>query len=169
MLQLSGSQVTAALLVGAVAGVIGFALSESDRRRRGRTPWGIPSFAWGLIWFASWIIGLVLFLIAHRALVRSAGPPPVGSPGVPPGTTVADFPAYPRPAGGVPAAAPVGSTPSLFPGGPGTVGFPPPAWHPDPSGRFRYRWWAGTEWTSYVSTDGHVWTDTSPDQRIGPY
>ncbi|HEY4927746.1 MAG TPA: hypothetical protein VIH95_01245, partial [Acidimicrobiales bacterium] len=45
----------------------------------------------------------------------------------------------------------------------------PPAWHPDPSGRFHYRWWTGSEWTSYVSTHGRMETDTSPDQRIGPY
>jgi hypothetical protein len=45
----------------------------------------------------------------------------------------------------------------------------PPAWHPDPSGRFHYRWWTGSEWTSYVSVHGRVEVDTNPDQRIGPY
>jgi hypothetical protein len=45
----------------------------------------------------------------------------------------------------------------------------PPAWHPDPSGRFHYRWWDGSQWTSQVSTDGHHLIDTNPDQRIGPY
>jgi hypothetical protein len=45
----------------------------------------------------------------------------------------------------------------------------PPAWHPDPSGRFHYRWWDGSEWTSQVSSDGHHLIDTNPDQRIGPY
>jgi hypothetical protein len=45
----------------------------------------------------------------------------------------------------------------------------PPAWHPDPSGRFHYRWWDGYQWTSQVSTDGHHLIDTNPDQRIGPY
>lgn len=45
----------------------------------------------------------------------------------------------------------------------------PPAWHPDPSGRFHFRWWDGYQWTSQVSTDGHHLIDTNPDQRIGPY
>jgi hypothetical protein len=45
----------------------------------------------------------------------------------------------------------------------------PPAWQPDPSGRFHYRWWDGYQWTSQVSTDGHHLIDTNPDQRIGPY
>jgi hypothetical protein len=45
----------------------------------------------------------------------------------------------------------------------------PPAWHPDPSGRFHYRWWDGNQWTSQVSVDGQHQIDTSPDQRIGPY
>ncbi len=65
-------------------------------------------------------------------------------------------------------------------GDPGTTGgggtgpggnppFSPPAWHPDPSGRFQYRWWNGSEWTSQVATAGQHLIDTSPDQRIGPY
>jgi hypothetical protein len=45
----------------------------------------------------------------------------------------------------------------------------PPSWQSDPSGRFHYRWWTGTEWTSHVATGGNVVVDTSPDQRIGPY
>jgi Protein of unknown function (DUF2510) len=45
----------------------------------------------------------------------------------------------------------------------------PPAWHPDPSGRFHYRWWDGSQWTSHVAINGYVVIDTSPDQRIGPY
>ncbi len=45
----------------------------------------------------------------------------------------------------------------------------PPAWHRDPSGRFHYRWWDGSQWTSHVAINGYVVVDTSPDQRIGPY
>jgi hypothetical protein len=45
----------------------------------------------------------------------------------------------------------------------------PPAWHADPGGRFHYRWWDGSQWTSYVSFNGQQLIDTSPDQRIGPY
>jgi hypothetical protein len=108
-----------------------------------------------------------------------------------------NFPAYPRPANSGPitgsgddvaqtpvAPAPPRPEPSVDT--PGAVAVPPdaapapasgtsdptlspPAWHPDPSGRFHYRWWDGNQWTSQVSVDGQHQIDTSPDQRIGPY
>lgn len=68
-------------------------------------------------------------------------------------TTVPDVPRFPQGAQGVPSGRYLS----------------PPAWHPDPSGRFHYRWWDGSQWTSHVSLDGHVLIDTNPDQRIGPY
>jgi hypothetical protein len=52
---------------------------------------------------------------------------------------------------------------------PGPPVLPPPGWHPDPSGRFHYRWWDGTMWTSQVSLSGQHLIDTNPDQRIGQY
>ena len=39
----------------------------------------------------------------------------------------------------------------------------PPGWHPDPAGRFEYRWWDGSLWTSSVSTDGVVQDDQLPN------
>jgi hypothetical protein len=30
----------------------------------------------------------------------------------------------------------------------------PPAWHPDPTGRFEQRWWDGRLWTEHVVRDG---------------
>jgi hypothetical protein len=126
-------------------------------------------------------------------------PPAVGPPGparamgmvANRGPTVAEqFPAYPQPAnvrpvgevpGGVDASAdassatPASAGPAGSSGGPGRTETPdggmysPPAWHPDPSGRFHYRWWDGRQWTSQVSTDGQHLIDTNPDQRIGPY
>ena len=42
---------------------------------------------------------------------------------------------------------------------------PPPGvvteagWHPDPHGRFEYRWWTGTSWTSDVSRGGQAQQD----------
>ena len=92
--------------------------------------------------------------------------------------SASDFPAYPRRADGGPrdgsgAPPPTPATPvEPVPGSAGQAPadqLSPPAWHPDPSGRYHYRWWTGTEWTSYVSTHGHVEVDTNPDQRIGPY
>lgn len=37
-----------------------------------------------------------------------------------------------------------------------------PAWRPDPSGRWEYRWWDGHEYTSYVSRGGVPYTDSLP-------
>lgn len=34
-----------------------------------------------------------------------------------------------------------------------------PGWHPDPSGRYQYRYWDGAAWTSHVSTGGVVSAD----------
>ena len=173
MLNVSGPELVLLLVLAVVWAVVGYRLSEADRRTLGRTPWGLPSAVWALFWFLSLALGLILYLFAHRAEVRRGPGPavgPTGAPGAVPPTAQSsgsDFPAYPRRADGgmrvphVPAPAPAV--------GPPTAEQSPPAWHPDPSGRFHYRWWTGTEWTSYVSTDGTVVVDTSPDQRIGPY
>ncbi len=233
----SGALQITALVLGIVFGSLGYWLSERDRRRFGRTPWGLPSLLWAFFWFLSLLLGLILYLIAHTDVVRrarqfpdgrfpGAGPygagyragslgiQPAGPPSAPattPGPSVAEqFPAYPRPANG-PVAGPVVG-PSVESGddevragapgapvwpsgaepiGPPTVEGPsgasihpqpaadamsagvaaasPPGWHPDPGGRFHYRWWDGSQWTSYVSFNGQQLIDTSPDQRIGPY
>ena len=195
MFHLSGSQW---VLYGALSllwAFIGYRLSENDRKLLGRTPWGLPSWVWAFFWLMSLLIGLVLYLIAHNIGVRQAqrnppvmgpagsGPPPmaIGRPNSRTPTASELFPAYPRPANSQPS--PVdeapdeqGASPAPSVQGPptgqgGEPGQPssPPAWHPDPSGRFHYRWWDGTQWTSQVSTDGHHLIDTNPDQRIGPY
>jgi hypothetical protein len=36
---------------------------------------------------------------------------------------------------------------------------PPPAWHPDPTGRHQVRLWDGVRWSDQVSDDGIVSTD----------
>jgi hypothetical protein len=160
----------------------GYRLSENDRKNLGRTPWGLPSALWALFWFLSLIVGLVLYLIAHAGGVRRAQQQGVGMPGgmaasmgraqapnrAP--TVSEQFPAYPRPANvqfdpEPEVVEPAPEPPRAHPGTPVS----PPAWHPDPSGRFHWRWWDGSEWTSQVAIDGHHLIDTSPDQRIGPY
>jgi len=188
---ISGSEAVVAVVIAVGAAVLGFVLSEGDRRKLGRTPWGLPSLIWALFWFLSWVVGLVLFLVAHRAEVRRAaqGPTPTlgayghpMAPPPPPRSVGSDFPAYPRRADGgnrrvppvphapPPPPAPAGPAPAPdLPGSPAPTASAPPSWQPDPSGRFHYRWWTGTMWTSYVSTHGQVVVDTSPDQRIGPY
>ena len=180
MLSVSGPDLVLGLLVDAAAAVLGYVLSEADRRKLGRTPWGMPSPIWALIWFLAWFVGLPLYLFAHRAEVRRAaqGPSPTTDAygrvaPVPPASAMArsagsDFPAYPRPADGGDRRPPVPAVPAVPPTGvPATAA--PPSWQADPSGRFHYRWWTGSEWTSYVATHGQVVVDSSPDQRIGPY
>jgi len=193
VVNLNSTQLVVVLVVTAALAYVGYVLSETDRRTLGRTPWGLPSPAWAVIWFLSPLVGFVLWLFAHRAGVRRAADPSmahagVPSPAAPVRTSASDFPAYPRRADGVsrPDGAGSGAPPPAGPAGatghPGQAaaghaassydaGHPdsPPAWHPDPSGRYHYRWWTGSEWTSYVSVHGHVEVDTNPDQRIGPY
>lgn len=235
MFHLSSDELIVELVLGVVFGGLGFWLSERDRRRFGRTPWGLPSLLWAVFWFLSVLLGLVLYLIAHSGVVRRArrfpdgrlpGAPPYDAPygagslgmrpaarssgsSAPSAPSVADqFPSYPRPANGTitgrvvgpsvesgdgasnaPAGEPVwpsraGSfdrpagvepAPSMPPQ-PGAdtstaadAAPSPPGWHADPGGRFHYRWWDGTQWTSYVSFNGQQLIDTNPDQRIGPY
>ncbi len=185
MLQLTGGQWAVLSVVYVLAAVLGWRLAVRDRRLLGRTPWGIPALAWAAIWLASPAIGLVLFLVAHAGELRRVREVPPGaqpglSAGAPnlairdrPQTAAEQFPAYPQPAnspgpGSGHVSGPTEAAPPK-PAAPPTAAVSPPAWHPDPSGHFQYRWWNGSEWTSHVSTDGHVLVDTNPDQRIGPY
>lgn len=48
--------------------------------------------------------------------------------------------------------------------GPGGV-TPSGGWHPDPLGRFQYRYWNGSAWTEVVANDGKVMTDV---EQIAP-
>ena len=185
---------------------IGYRLSEGVRKLTGRTPWGLPSPVWALLWFLSVVLGLVLFLIARASDARRAVRMGPGHPGVPgeslgtrptapmakPIRAGSQFPAYPRPAnspgrgepepthqpppptppaesGTQPVTAPDPAAAAQVAPETGAQVLPPPGWHPDPSGRFHYRWWDGTMWTSQVSLSGQHLIDTNPDQRIGQY
>ena len=181
MFHLSQSETTLLLVLAVIEAGVGYYLSEADRRNLGRTPWGVPSLVWALIWFLSLLLGIVLYLVAHRAEVRrvdQAGPHAPGAPVPPPRPRrrvdrgpifrptpvrpVADPRRGPRP-DRQPPPPPPPAAPAQLPGA------APASWQPDPSGRFHYRWWTGAEWTSFVSTHGHMVVDTDPDQRIGPY
>jgi hypothetical protein len=195
VLNVSGSQLVLLLVFAVAQAVLGYFLAEADRRNLGRTPWGLPSVVWAVIWFLSLLLALILWFVAHRAEVRRAAQAPyVPMGGVvptpqPAQASASDFPAYPRradggsrevpppggPAGGAGTGAPAGGPGAGATGAAAGHGaapgheISPPAWHPDPSGRFHYRWWTGSEWTSFVSVHGHVEVDNHPDQRIGPY
>ncbi len=155
MLQFSTGQLVFLLVLAVVFGTIGYLLSENDRRRFGRTPWGLPSGIWALFWFLSMLLGLILYLIAHADVVRrarqfpdgrfpeapgpygasAAGPVGVGtlSPPKPPSASEL-FPAYPRPANGVsdPASGGAPPTPGIGTSAPASSG--PGSSHPDSSG-----------------------------------
>jgi len=182
----SSSQWVILIVLSFVWAGLGYRLSEIDRRNLGRTPWGLPSALWALFWFLSLIVGLVLYLIAHSSGVKKGpqNPPDLGVPpmashaapvSAPPArghgsVSVSDlYPAYPRPANT--RSAEFEPEPEERPARDDQAGgwVSPPAWQPDPSGRFHYRWWDGSEWTSQVSINGQQLVDTSPDQRIGPY
>lgn len=192
MVHLSAAQWVVYGVLSLVWALLGYRLSENDRKALGRTPWGLPSALWAFFWFLSLVVGLILYLIAHSTGVRqaqrhpqgdglTAARPPTNVMGARGSASASDlFPAYPRPANSQPAGLDAESEPKALPMEPtkpgpsmeeASAGGPtsPPAWHPDPSERFQYRWWDGREWTSQVATDGQHLIDTNPDQRIGPY
>lgn len=50
----------------------------------------------------------------------------------------------------------------------GNGGLAAPAWLPDPTGRFQYRYWDGKEWTNSVSRDGQATSDAVGQQPAAP-
>jgi DNA polymerase-3 subunit epsilon len=42
---------------------------------------------------------------------------------------------------------------------PAAPSLPPAAWHPDPSGRYQYRYWDGARWGPYVANNGQTYID----------
>jgi hypothetical protein len=128
------------LIVGALFGFLAFFVSEGFKRVNGVTPWNLSSWLWGAIGFLSLLVCAILMAVAVRqtkAKLRAA------SGGLP----------SPTPAAGV---APYGASASVGASGPApTPGHSsaaaPPAWHPDPAGRHRFRYWDGSMWTEYVN------------------
>lgn len=186
MAHFSGSELIVLGALGVVWAAVGYYLSERSRRSTGRTPWGLPSPVWALLWFLSVVLGLVLYLIAQYTDTRKAArmdPTPF--------IVQSSFPSYPFPANrGVPghgglgpgagdishlppppeAGRPPATSHTLAPAAPELPAvLPAPDWYPDPSGRFHYRWWDGAMWTAQVSLHGQHLIDSHPDQQIGPY
>src|SRR5277367_2880652 len=54
------------LIISVAVGIAAYRSSETFRRANGVAPWRIPSFVWALIFFVSWLLGLILFSIAKR-------------------------------------------------------------------------------------------------------
>lgn len=95
--------------MGVLCAVLGYRLSEADKRSKGTTPWRVPSPVWAILIFLSWLIGGLLFLIARATTRPRTLPGGWSSPSdgpydtqVPPGgwappTGGAAFPRYPEP------------------------------------------------------------------------
>ena len=181
MVHLSSAQWAVLVAFSILWAGIGYALSEKDRRTLGRTPWGLPSALWAFFWFLSLVLGLILCtsslirrypsLPAATAVSRLSVGGPSTTTGLAPtrAPTVGElFPSYPMPANSPPVATDPSSElpPAPVPPDP-DANWPqsPPAWHPDPSGRFHYRWWDGSQWTSQVSTDGRHRHQPGPADR----
>jgi len=82
--------------------------------------------------------GPIATVVMQETSLPEPATSPATSPPPAPGATIVAAPA-PTPA----------ATPAL----------PAADWHPDPAGRFQYRYWDGTAWTSYVSTNGQSYLD----------
>ncbi|HEX4217476.1 MAG TPA: DUF2510 domain-containing protein [Acidimicrobiales bacterium] len=156
-MQLSGAQTVLYVILAVLFAFVGYRLSENFRKQTGRTPWGMPSALWAFVWFLSLLLGLVLYLIARSTtkIDPSRRPAsPMTRPKWPPGTTATTQSGSALP-GRYPSRVASGDeSPSPAPGPPAAHAVSPPMWHPDPSGRFEYRWWDGQRWTSSVSRGG---------------
>jgi hypothetical protein len=183
-MQLSGTQTVVYLILAVLFGFVGYRLSENFRKQSGRTPWGMPSALWAFIWFLSLFLGLVLYLIARSTtkidpsrrpvspMNRLGWPASTSKPAQSGSVLPGRYPSRASPGNGSPPPAPDPSPappalgPSPAPHAPDPSAAPPapdpsaaqavspPMWHPDPSGRFEYRWWDGQRWTSSVSRGG---------------
>jgi hypothetical protein len=63
---ISTSTLVVTLAIGVAVSVIAYRSSESFKRKRGVTPWGLPSWGWGVIGFCSLLLCGILFIIASR-------------------------------------------------------------------------------------------------------
>jgi hypothetical protein len=61
----------AVLLVALVFGAVAYFASERFKRDNGVTPWNWPSWVWALVACVSWLVCLILFLIAKDRTTRS--------------------------------------------------------------------------------------------------
>jgi Protein of unknown function (DUF2510) len=143
------------LVVAVVIAIAAYLSSESFKKKNGVTPWHWPSWLWAVVGFFSFLLCLILFMIASRrtkpAMVSSSGPdsgfgPPISSPMLAQSFTT-DAHGWGQSAPPMAAGA-NGHTPQQG------------VWHADPTGRFASRYWDGSSWTEHVS-DGNT-TTTDP-------
>ncbi|HEX3461050.1 MAG TPA: DUF2510 domain-containing protein [Acidimicrobiales bacterium] len=148
------------LAFGLLIGFLNYRSTDRFRRMTGRSPWGIPPIVWAL---ASVFISLFVTVLAFIAMSTSGRRRGRQGGGFPDG--------FPGRGGGMGTPGPYGNSASrqlhlpesaqppipatatqVIP--PPPAASAPPSWHPDPSGRFDFRYWDGEQWTEYVSKDG---------------
>jgi Protein of unknown function (DUF2510) len=143
------------LVVAIVIAIAAYISSESFKKKNGVTPWHWPSWLWAVVGFFSFILCLILFMIASRRTKPAIGPnsgtdggfgPPISSPVLAQSFTT-DAHGWGQPAQPVVR-------------GVNDQGPQHGVWHADPTGRFASRYWNGTAWTEHVS-DGNM-TTTDP-------
>jgi hypothetical protein len=138
-------------LVAAVLFAIAFySSSESFRKKNGVTPWRWPSWLWAVVGFASFLLGLIFFIIASRRTKPVLGQGSGSAGGV--GSSI-PTPVY---AQSIPAETNSWPSTSTVPG---FQAQQQGAWHADPTGRFASRFWNGTSWTEHVSDGTTTTTD----------
>lgn len=116
------------LLVGILAAFLGYGAARRFEARAGVAAWRLPAGVWAFIFFLSWLIGLVLFLIARSTTGRRGRRDRDGRRGDDGEPRYGVGPVEPTPMAG---------------------------WYPDPSGRHELRYWDGKGWTAHVR-DGAV-------------
>ena len=104
--------------------MFGFLLATSFEKHNGVTPWRLPALIWGLFWFLSPLLGLILYLVA-RSSGRSRRPQASGWEGAPQAMGAPQ--AYPQyPAGYAPPGGPVPPPQGYPPVAPAPPGYPAP-------------------------------------------
>jgi len=61
----------AMIILAFVFGFAGYTTANRFRHEHGRTPWGWPPVLWGLAWFASLLLGGLLFVLAASRTKKS--------------------------------------------------------------------------------------------------
>jgi hypothetical protein len=148
-----------ALPLAIAIGALAYWRAVEFRRVHGVTPWRWSPWLWAFIGFLSLLLWVVLYVVAiaqTRKNLENGRYQPGGRIAPPGGEPASQFPAYPQSAMGEQ----VRSAPMTSPA-PSAVAVPP-SWHPDPSGRFDYRYWDGSDWTEHVSSNGVADIDPPP-------
>ena len=163
--------ITFMLLIG------GYQKARQHEREHGYIPWGLPAWAWSLLWGLGLIIGAVLWVVATRlgkpplaatptqapsfAGLPPSGYAPAGLPrfgaaptgvGVPPGYFVPqglETPGSSQPQIGGPTS--TQATPAAGVASAPSLPVAPAGWYPNP-GAAGQRWWDGSQWTEHTAS-----------------